>query len=538
MPVHESTIVIISTRDLVEQAKVIAEQSKITITFPSAIRRVAERAIQARKRFLKWFQQARAEDEEVNKSHEHFIGMLETILDLLKLCYESGKTNNGQCIDTKPKVKETLHIPTNIFDILNMEDITDEDISAPNIKPRISKSTTKSAPVEIYELDMDPEIDVPFIVFCFFEDVHRIQDFAKDTWTSHKNGDLDISTAYLLTNYAWRILENNVGDSYIELLRKSAMAKAVIRYTSPGTMEYDTTREDFIEIWQDIHNSIEHNPIPSMKHTWLSTIHDREVDETVEALAWNIYSMQRKEVKVEVSRMDQQFQPSPKLPKDHISCAAEIGIMEIIKSKNLSTKWIRHSTDPKYFLRQNPMCTGLRTLRLKLSLERAGLEFVLSNGTSFSISHIYNAGQQMNYIKGKGAGLDKFIDANLHDIFMGGRPKTTHEFYNVSKLLEQAHLPMGDMNLEGFTIARSMFRLRELALASQKLPATQTKKLSVHHCTPIRILNELRDFLPGKMQNMDIDYATVTRKCDILMAHINLTLARYGFVTPIMPHKE
>ncbi|KAF7854595.1 hypothetical protein EAF04_010404 [Stromatinia cepivora] len=93
--VHELTVVIISTRDLVEQAKVIAEQKNITITFPSVIRRVAERAILARKRFLKWFQQAHAEDEEVNASHEHFIGVLETILDILKPCYESDKIKSG-----------------------------------------------------------------------------------------------------------------------------------------------------------------------------------------------------------------------------------------------------------------------------------------------------------------------------------------------------------------------------------------------------------------------------------------------------------
>ncbi|ESZ93330.1 hypothetical protein SBOR_6283 [Sclerotinia borealis F-4128] len=745
--VFETTVVIISTRDLVEQAKVIAEQRKTAVIFPSVIHRVAERAIRARKRFLKWFQQARAEDEEVNASHEHFIGVLETILDILTPCYEINKRKNGQGVSTEPKANENLDIPTNMFEILDVEDIADEDLATADLKSGTAKVNTNSTPLETYELDTDPDIDVPFIAFCFFEDLHRIQEFVGDTWKSHANGNLDISSAYLLTNYAvnivsleesrimmslparyvkpestmlnivdniyfptmegchtpgeekdttdlddflyypayqiinktlqalqdcepdsfppvvppfslslfsdgverqstidirqeddvrltqfllelaiqekfqvhggfmappnepediitrylrliikkrapgnskaiptwiifgaallldiWRILGDNVGDSYTKLLEKSAMAKAMIRYTSPGTMEYDTTREDFIEIWQDIHNSIEHNPIPCMKYSWLSTIRDKEPDETAEALAWNIYSLQQKEVKERVARMDEDLHAFPKLPKGHQSCAAEMKIKDTIISKNLSTKWIRHETDPAFFLRQNPLGTGLRTLRLKLSLERAGLEFVLSNGTSFSIAHIYNAGQQMNYIKGNWSSLDKFIDANLHDIFTGGRPTTTHEFYtrallgmgysstnlvqhrrqgqiqwrdvydkwkqpDVSKLLEQAHSSRGDMNLCGDTIARCMFKLREYALANRKLPELLVKKLSYHHRTPIQILGELRDFLPGIMEKMDIDYITVTRKCDILMAQLHVTLAKLGFVVPIMPHR-
>ncbi|KAB8294266.1 hypothetical protein EYC80_009693 [Monilinia laxa] len=742
--VLEKTVVIMSTRDLVEQAKVIAEHKKTAVVFPSVIHRVAERAIHARRRFLKWFQNAQSEDEEVNASHEHFIGVLETILDILTPCYESGKKENGK-FGGEFKVKENLDFATNIFEMLDVEDIADEDLNAPELIPRRAKVIPKSTPLETYELDTDLEIDVPFISFCFFEDLHRIQEFVKETWKSHATGDLDICTAYLLTDYAvsiveqeenrilkslpahhvhadstmlgivdniyfptmkhfqapkeandaadlenflyypvyqiinktmhalqdcepidfppivpplslslfskviegqsntdciqeddvkltqfllelaihekfqsyggfktppnefedtithslrlfinnkvpgksmstamvfgaallldiWRILGDKVGDSYEKLLLKSSMIKGKTRYTSPGTMEYDCTRQDFIEIWQEVHNFIQHNPIPCMKQTWLSTICDKETDDTAEALAWNIYCMQHNAVKNDFSRLDEHLEASPKLPKGYQLCAAEVEIMEVIKSKNLSTKWIRHSTDPTFFLRQNPLCTGLRTLELNLSSERAGLEFVLSNGTSFSIAHIYNAGKQMKYIKKEWVSLDKFIDANLHDIFTGGRPKTAHEFYtrallgmgysstnlvqhrrrqgqiewrdvnekwkqpDVSKLLEQAISPEGDMNCGGDTIARSMFRLREFALASQKLSESQAKKLSVHHRTAIQILGELRDFLPGLMENMNIDYIGVTRKCDILMAQLHLTLSKHGLFVPVMPH--
>lgn len=199
------TVVIMSTRDLVDQAKLIAEQKKTAVIFPSVIHRVAERAIHARKRFLKWFQKAQSEEEEVNASHEHFIGVLETILDILTPCYESNKKKHGKA-GTGPKVKGNPDIPSNIFEMLDVDDIADEDLNTPELKPRRAKAVPKSTSLETYELDTDPEVDVPFIAFCFFEDLHRIQEFLKETWKSHATGDLDIGTAYLLTNYAVSIV--------------------------------------------------------------------------------------------------------------------------------------------------------------------------------------------------------------------------------------------------------------------------------------------------------------------------------------------
>lgn len=202
----ETTIVILSTRDLVEQANTIVGKKKHPIVFPSVIKRVAERAIQARKRFVRWFQKAQPEDEEVNASHEHFIGVLETILEILTPCYEKSKTKNGPGITKHSKAKENLNIPMNIFEMLDVEDITDENLVASGLKSHHAKAIPKRAPLETYELDSDLDIDVPFIVFCFFEDLHRVQEFVNDTWKSHKSGSMDIGAAYLLTNYAITIV--------------------------------------------------------------------------------------------------------------------------------------------------------------------------------------------------------------------------------------------------------------------------------------------------------------------------------------------
>lgn len=94
----------------------------------------------------------------------------------------------------------------NIFEMLDVEDITDENLVASGLKSHHAKAIPKRAPLETYELDSDLDIDVPFIVFCFFEDLHRVQEFVNDTWKSHKSGSMDIGAAYLLTNYAVTIV--------------------------------------------------------------------------------------------------------------------------------------------------------------------------------------------------------------------------------------------------------------------------------------------------------------------------------------------
>lgn len=56
--------------------------------------------------------------------------------------------------------------------------------------------------VDIYELLISYQIEMAFDVFCFFEDLHKIQDFLKNTWTRYKASELDLITATVVTNSA------------------------------------------------------------------------------------------------------------------------------------------------------------------------------------------------------------------------------------------------------------------------------------------------------------------------------------------------
>ena len=83
----------------------------------------------------------------------------------------------------------------NRFSALAIED-TDEalDLAAAEVATSnlgvAKKSQAKNRSMEIYELEGQSDIDDAFTIFCFFEDLHRLQDFLKETWDRCKVGTL------------------------------------------------------------------------------------------------------------------------------------------------------------------------------------------------------------------------------------------------------------------------------------------------------------------------------------------------------------
>ncbi|KAK4547201.1 hypothetical protein LTR36_001422 [Oleoguttula mirabilis] len=56
--------------------------------------------------------------------------------------------------------------------------------------------------MEIYEVLLDWQEDLTFMVYCFFEDMHQIQEFIMGTWQEYKDGKVDLVTASVTTNAA------------------------------------------------------------------------------------------------------------------------------------------------------------------------------------------------------------------------------------------------------------------------------------------------------------------------------------------------
>lgn len=66
--------------------------------------------------------------------------------------------------------------------------------------------------MSVYELEIQHRTNLVFLIFCFFEDLHRIQDFLKETWGKQKAGTADLESAAITTNIALDIVRRAEED--------------------------------------------------------------------------------------------------------------------------------------------------------------------------------------------------------------------------------------------------------------------------------------------------------------------------------------
>jgi hypothetical protein len=111
------------------------------------------------------------------------------------------------------------------------------------VNPRLADSANNT-----YELDIDSSVDRSFDVFCFFEDLHRIQDFLKETWNDYKEYKIDLITAVIITNAAIDIVRR-LEESLVEIIstgsdwhdKKSLSYNDLLSMdTEPGTEPLNT----------------------------------------------------------------------------------------------------------------------------------------------------------------------------------------------------------------------------------------------------------------------------------------------------------
>lgn len=208
------------TVDLLEQAKVVAKFTKPRIQMPFNILRVVQRAIQARRRCAAWFEKTGAKNDDSIDGHVHFISVLEKALVILEsCCTASNKKSRASTQEQKLKDSASADIDGNSlrnrFNMLDVEDTNDVvlDVAASDITAaQKSPTTTAQSANDVYELEIQYGADLAFIVFCFFEDMHRIQDFLKETWTKYKAGTLDLMTATITTNVAFDLIRRAEDD--------------------------------------------------------------------------------------------------------------------------------------------------------------------------------------------------------------------------------------------------------------------------------------------------------------------------------------
>ncbi|KAF7869865.1 hypothetical protein EAF04_004649 [Stromatinia cepivora] len=194
------------TTYVIEQAQAIAGR----VELPQTVRKVLKRAIHARQRCADWFQISKVENQYSNEGHQHFITILEQTLSILDR--QKNKNSSSNNADNNLTTKSTSKTSdaesswveiTNRFQKLSTEDVLDADGKDDGSEVTVDMSTT-------YELeDESIEMRMSLMIFHFFEDLHRIQDFLHGIWKSYKNGKLDLVSASLITNLAFEVVRRN-----------------------------------------------------------------------------------------------------------------------------------------------------------------------------------------------------------------------------------------------------------------------------------------------------------------------------------------
>jgi hypothetical protein len=222
----------VKTQELLRQAEAVSESPKIKI--PDAIMIVVERAIQARKRCTAWFEKTGIDNGESNDGHRHFIEILEQTLKILKPDYlpkdERSDSMGPKMAATPRKASSSRQVHDlsglcNRFSSLQVEDteeIADTTVAIEAISATPDTNLRKAEPgaipmIDMFELDYDDSFDPMFDVFCFFEDLHRLQDFLNETWAKFKKGELDLMTAAIITNGAFDLVRREEHELTISI---------------------------------------------------------------------------------------------------------------------------------------------------------------------------------------------------------------------------------------------------------------------------------------------------------------------------------
>lgn len=200
---------LVATKDILDQAETVARSVKPRIQVPVQILQIVQRSIDARERCQKWFQKTGVKNETSTEGHAHFINVLEKALAILKPCCAPLSHDKSKAAAVPQDAKTQMSTDEvdgrrmkNQFHGLQVEDTDDRlDIAASDIIAVPNKSTAKKpASRDVYELELG--IDLAFIIFCLFEDLHRMQDFVKTIWRKVNTGGLNITTASILTDFA------------------------------------------------------------------------------------------------------------------------------------------------------------------------------------------------------------------------------------------------------------------------------------------------------------------------------------------------
>ncbi|TGO24075.1 hypothetical protein BPAE_0113g00320 [Botrytis paeoniae] len=186
-----------------------APSKKYTITTAKILKQA--KAIHARQRCADWFESCKFGNQSSNKGHQHFIGLLQDILSALDQGRNDRSHQNSTEVpcktsrkshDTESSWTETF----NRFQNLEIEDCLEEDSEVENDKDSSEPNADTPDTSDTCELEEEPlEMKMSMMIYYFFEDLHRIQNFLHGIWKRYKDKTLDLLSATLITNTTFEL---------------------------------------------------------------------------------------------------------------------------------------------------------------------------------------------------------------------------------------------------------------------------------------------------------------------------------------------
>ncbi|KAG0647254.1 hypothetical protein D0Z07_7314 [Hyphodiscus hymeniophilus] len=193
----------ISTKDILAQAKAIADSTRPAIEVPSVIIQAGLRAIVARKRCAAYFRgvAGSSSDSRDNVRHSYFIDLMEDALLALQPRFATIAGSSGatpQPLDESGPTSSRLEDLENRFVALDIEEPADEPDEA---------TTARKKP--IYEIEPTTKTygqqEKLFAFFCLFDDLSRLREFLIELWKDYLSDNIDLITAAATTNTAFQL---------------------------------------------------------------------------------------------------------------------------------------------------------------------------------------------------------------------------------------------------------------------------------------------------------------------------------------------
>ncbi|KAF2108365.1 hypothetical protein BDV96DRAFT_652930 [Lophiotrema nucula] len=165
-------------------------------------------ALFLRKEANRWFQCQSGDEafKAANDRHVHVVSVLEEVLRTLNPLREPAtqhayKNSSQRDAPKKSNIFKTLQVEIEDAD----DDGDNDEVSAAPPPPKI-RSTPSPQREEAFEAQTS-ESDLPFAIFCFFNDLQEIRKYLKDIWQQYKDRKIGLMSVAITTDIAFDMVK-------------------------------------------------------------------------------------------------------------------------------------------------------------------------------------------------------------------------------------------------------------------------------------------------------------------------------------------